>query len=64
MTAQKQLKEAQDLIENVRYSSSMLLNLIQDLMDQAKMESMNFWFNDEFFDLTKLLTEAINVVQF
>lgn len=30
----------------------MLLNLINDLMDLAKLEKMKFELNNEFFDLT------------
>ena len=29
----------------------MLLTLINDLMDLAKLETLNFKFNDEYFDL-------------
>lgn len=33
----------------------MMKNLIDDLMDLAKLETLNFKFNEEFFDLTALI---------
>lgn len=55
-------KECEDLIclnleifENVFYQSKMLINLINDLLDLAKMDSLNFKFNNEYFDLADLV---------
>ena len=46
---------AEDYVENIAYQSNMLLTLINDLMDLAKLESLNFKFNEEFFDLPELI---------
>ena len=36
----------------------MLLNLINDMMDLAKIENMKFDLNNQFFDLTKTLERS------
>lgn len=36
------LGQAQHYLENIHYQSSMLLTLINDLLDLAKLETMNF----------------------
>ena len=46
---------AEDYVENMAYQSKMLLNLINDLMDLAKLETLNFKFNEEYFDLPDLI---------
>ena len=52
------------MLENIKYQSNMLTNLINDLLDLAKMESLNFKFNDDFFDLRVLLKQASQTVHF
>jgi len=47
-----------DQLENCKYCSNMLLNLINDLMDLAKLEKMKFELNNEFFDLTQTIDRA------
>ena len=42
----------------------MLVILINDLMDFAKMETMNLVFKDEFFDLSQTLKQAMNTIKF
>jgi signal transduction histidine kinase len=42
----------------------MLLNLINDLLDLAKLEKMSFQLNKDFFDLTKTIDESLNAFQF
>lgn len=42
----------------------MLLTLINDLLDLAKLETMNFGFNEEFFDFDQLISEAISTVKY
>ena len=36
----------------------MLLNLINDLLDLAKINSLNFSFNNNYFDLKELVKKA------
>ena len=45
----------EDYIENMAYQSNMLLTLINDLMDLAKLETLNFKLNEEYFDLPLLI---------
>lgn len=33
----------------------MMINLINDLLDLAKFETMNFQFNDDYFDFNQLI---------
>ena len=54
---------AEDYVENMAYQSKMLLNLINDLMDLAKLETLNFKFNEEYFDLPELIKQAFKTVQ-
>lgn len=41
----------------------MLLTLINDLMDLAKLETLNFKFNEEFFDLNELIQQAFRTIK-
>ena len=49
-------------LENCGYCSTMLLNLINDLMDLAKLEKMKFSLNNEYFDLTKTIKNAFGTL--
>lgn len=42
----------------------MLLNLINDLLDLAKFETMNFSFNEEYFDLNQVIDQAYETVKY
>ena len=42
----------------------MLTTLINDLLDLAKLETLNFTFNDEFFDYNELLKNAFDTVKY
>ena len=42
----------------------MMKNLIDDLMDLAKLETLNFNFNEEYFDLVTLIEQALNTVKY
>ena len=42
----------------------MLLNLINDMMDLAKTEKMQFELNCEFFDLTKTIQRAFESLSY
>ena len=60
---EKDQQVAEDYVENMAYQSKMLLNLINDLMDLAKLETLNFKFNEEYFDLPELIKQAFKTVQ-
>ena len=49
------MKKLEDYLENISYQSNMLITLINDLLDLAKFETMNFKFNEEFFDLNQVI---------
>ena len=51
-------------LENCKYCSTMLLNLINDLMDLAKLEKMKFELNNEFFDITKTIQRAFETLSY
>ena len=42
----------------------MLINLINDLLDLAKINSLNFKFNNSYFDLADLIQKANESVKF
>ena len=42
----------------------MLLNLINDLLDLAKINTFNFKFNDSYFDMKDLVQKAQDTVKF
>ena len=42
----------------------MLLTLINDLLDLAKLETMNFSFNENYFDINYLISKAIDTVKY
>lgn len=45
------LKEIEKLLHNSVYSAQQITNLINDLLDLAKLEKGQFTFNNEFFNL-------------
>ena len=55
---------ALEQLENCKYCSNMLLNLINDLMDLAKLEKMKFELNNEFFDLTSTIDKAFQSLSY
>mmetsp|Transcript_31091 Transcript_31091/g.47477 ORF Transcript_31091/g.47477 Transcript_31091/m.47477 type:complete len:80 (-) Transcript_31091:1505-1744(-) len=46
------------------YSSSILLNLINDLLDLAKAENNKFQITNDFFNISKAVNEAKNTMEF
>ena len=41
-----------------------MTNLINDLLDLTKMDTLNFKFNNEFFDMNNLVKMAIKTVKY
>ena len=62
MEYEKLLDQNLLMFENIKYQSQMLLNLINDLLDLAKINSLNFKFNDNYFDLQDLIKKACETV--
>ena len=48
------------ILQNSLFSSKMLLNLVNDLLDLAKMEQNTFQFSEDYFDLTQTIDDAFN----
>ena len=42
----------------------MLVNLINDLLDLAKFETMNFRFNEQYFNLGELIDQAFDTFKY
>lgn len=55
--------EIEDDLENIVYQSNMQLTLVKDLMDLAKLETLNFKFNEEYFDLPELIKQAFKTIK-
>lgn len=49
------LVETEKYLENISFQSNMLITLINDLLDLAKFETMNFKFNDDYFNMNELI---------
>ena len=64
MEDSEQIDEIVSSLENCGYCSTMLLNLINDLMDLAKLEKMKFSLNNSFFDLTKTIKGAFGTLSY
>ena len=56
--------KSENYLENIHYQSNMLLTLINDLLDLAKFETMNFSFNDDYFDMNELINKAYDTVKY
>ena len=42
----------------------MILTLINDLLDLAKFETMNFKFNEDFFNLNDVISKAYDTMKY
>ena len=42
----------------------MLLTLINDLLDLAKLETMNFKFNEDYFNLNEVINQAYDTMKY
>ena len=46
------------------YTSNMLENLINDLLDLAKIENNKFTLNLNYFDLTETIEQTLKIMEF
>ena len=58
------LHEIEQFLESIQFSATTISNLVNDLLDLAKMESNNFLFNEEYFDLITSLKNTISQQEF
>lgn len=49
------LEQCESYLENISLQSSMLIILINDLLDLAKLETMNFKFNEDYYNFNDVV---------
>jgi signal transduction histidine kinase len=54
--------EIENLLKNSLFSSTMLLNLINDLLDLAKIENSSFNLNWNYFDLFETVVKTADTL--
>ena len=52
------------LIKNAVFSSKMMANLINDILDLAKIDSCSFKFTNQYFNLVETVQQCFTIVQF
>jgi signal transduction histidine kinase len=55
-------KKAKKILQNQIFSQSLTENLINDLLDLAKLENNSFSFNKEYFNLGSSIYEAFQIL--
>mmetsp|Transcript_39157 Transcript_39157/g.59733 ORF Transcript_39157/g.59733 Transcript_39157/m.59733 type:complete len:88 (+) Transcript_39157:3553-3816(+) len=58
------IRKTEQILQHSIFSASMLNNLINDLLDLAKLEQNSFNFNEEYFNLVQTVENAFNQVRF
>jgi len=58
------LAQTLELIEGCDYSSNLSANLINDLLDFAKMQQLSFTITKGWFDIVKTVQNAYHVLRF
>ena len=48
---------------NITFQSKMLTNLINDLLDLAKINTLNFKFNNDYFDMKILIQQSLETIK-
>lgn len=54
----------EDIFNNFEFQSKMLTNLINDLLDLSKIDSLNFNLNEEYFNLNEVISMAFKTVSY
>ena len=52
------------MTQTSKHSSSMLLNLINDLLDLAKQEKFTFQLNQDFFNAVEAMSDTLQTLSF
>ena len=55
---------AEKVLQKQIFSQQMMENLINDLMDHAKMENNSFKFDYNYYSLSGLINEAFQIMNF
>lgn len=51
-------------LEVISFQSNMLITLINDLLDLAKLETLNFSLNEMYFNLNDLVDKAYDTIKY
>jgi signal transduction histidine kinase len=54
------ISKLNNMLQNIEYSSKMQINLVNDMMDLAKMKENKFEFNEKYFNLLELVDNALS----
>ena len=58
------VKESENILQRFKFSQQMMENLINDLLDLAKLENNKFSMTNEFFNLQQTIYQALHMLQF
>ena len=57
-------KKLEYYLQSAVFASTSLLNLVNDMLDMAKMENSSFKLNNEYFNMIEVINKAFQIVQF
>ena len=60
----EKISTQEPILQHAIFSACMVNNLINDLLDIAKVEANSFSFSNEYFNLLYVISEAFNQVKF
>jgi signal transduction histidine kinase len=58
------MQDVEVFLKNSIFSAEQITNLVNDLLDLAKLEQGQFTFNNEFFNLMDAVKNGINQVSY
>ena len=58
-----QLKSVRKNLLQISVDAKMIINLVSDMLDLAKIEKGTFTLNQQYFDLGSLLRDTVNSIQ-
>ena len=56
------VKESENIFQRFKFSQQMMENLINDLLDLAKLENNKFSMTNEFFNLQQTIYQALHML--
>ena len=60
---EKKSNDALNVLGQQEYAQEMMEGLINDMLDQAKIDNDAFTLNEEYFDLPMVVFKALNIVK-